>query len=30
MAKTISFNDDARNAIFAGMKKVADAVKVTM
>ncbi len=30
MAKNINFNDDARKAIFAGMQKVANAVKVTM
>jgi len=30
MAKHMQFNDDARNAVFAGMQKVADAVKVTM
>jgi chaperonin GroEL len=30
MAKNIQFHDDARKAIFAGVQKVADAVKVTM
>lgn len=30
MAKNINFNDDARKSIFAGMQKVANAVKVTM
>lgn len=30
MAKNIHFNDDARRAIFAGMQRVANAVKVTM
>ncbi len=30
MAKQIRFSDEAKNTIFAGVKKVADAVKVTM
>ncbi len=30
MAKKIDFNDEARNLLFAGIQKVADAVKVTM
>ena len=30
MAKQIRFSDEAKNSIFAGVKKVADAVKVTM
>ena len=30
MAKQIRFSDDAKNAVFAGVQKVADAVKVTM
>ena len=30
MAKQISYTDSARNSIFAGVQKVADAVKVTM
>jgi chaperonin GroEL len=30
MAKIIRFSDDAKNAVFAGVQKVADAVKVTM
>lgn len=30
MAKQIMYTDNARNSIFEGVKKVADAVKVTM
>lgn len=30
MAKVIRFGDEAKNAVFAGVQKVADAVKVTM
>ena len=30
MAKEIKFSDDARNQLYAGVKKLNDAVKVTM
>ena len=30
MAKEIIFSDNARNRLFAGVEKLADAVKVTM
>lgn len=30
MAKEVIFSDNARNRLFAGVEKLADAVKVTM